>query len=202
MRSQQAKNSHRLLNTRYLTILVIIGSMGLYSCKHSAQQNNPPAQAPVTLMQLLFGKGGGDHPFRNAMFGQDTKTVKASEKRVPDETDTNYLAYTLPVDTLHPDSVNGDIDSVTYFTIAYNFDKQKLNEIDEDIFLADDSIAANLAQRISDYFTEKYGEAATGSDSKVWSFKSNGKKIKVTLSDESAEYDYGKLSLVFYCEDY
>jgi hypothetical protein len=201
MRFRKAENSQRLLNTRYLAILVIVCSLAFYSCKHNPQQNTIPAQAPVSFLQLLFGKNS-DHPFRNVMFGDDPKTVKASEKRIPDETDTNYLAYTLPVDTLRPDSVNGDVDSVTYFTIAYNFDKQKLNEIDEDVFLADDSIAACLAQRISDSFTEKYGEAATGSDSKVWSFKSKGKKIKVTLSDESAEYDYGKLSLVFYCEDY
>lgn len=202
MKSRKAENSHLLLNIKYLLLFAIAGTLGLYSCKHSQQQGNNQSSRPVSPMQLMFGKTDKDHPFRNVMFGDNPKTVLASEKKAPDETDTNYLSYTFPLDTLHADSVNDEIDSVTYFTIAYNFDQQKLNEIDEDVFLATDSIAAGLADRISDYFTDKYGEAAKGSDSKVWNFKSKGKKINITLSDKSAESDYSRLELVFYCEDY
>jgi hypothetical protein len=182
------------------TILIFVIAVLFYACKSNKDKSAEKNATQVSLTQLLIGDGS--HVFRNASFGQDPKTVAASEKKTPDETDTNYLSYTLPVDTLHADSVNEDIDSLNYFTIAYNFDQQKLNEIDEDVFLTNDSIAAKVATRLSDYFTSKYGESASGSDSKVWSFKNNGKKMKVTLSDQSDEYDYGKLSLVFYCEDY
>jgi hypothetical protein len=201
MKFRQAVNSYRLMKFSLFTALAIASGLCFYACKHSSDQNNPPKPAQkISLIELLIGKKDG--VFRNVTFGVDPKTVKASEKRAPDETDTNYILYTLPIDTLNIDSVNEEIDSVSYFTIAYNFDQQKLNEIDEDVFVASDSIAAGLAQRLSDYFTNKYGESATGSDTKVWSFTSKGKKMKVTLSDQSAEYDYGKLSMVFYCEDY
>jgi len=201
MKFRQAGNSHHLTKSSFLIALTIIGALCLYSCKHSSDQNNTPKTTQkVSLIELLLGKKDGI--FRNVTFGIDPKTAKASEKRTPDETDTNYILYTLPIDTVNVDSVNEEIDSVSYFTIAYNFDQQKLNEIDEDVFVETDSIAAGLTQRLSEYFTSKYGESASGSDTKVWSFTNKGKKMKVTLSDQSAEYDYGKLSMVFYCEDY
>jgi len=171
-----------------------------YGCKGHQQDNTKALPKKVNLIQLLIGSG--PNVFRNVTFGADPKTVEGSEKKTPDETDTNYISYSMPLDTLHADSVNEDIDSLNYFTIAYNFDQQKLNEIDEDVFLTNDSVAAVLSNRLSDYFTDKYGQSASGSDSKVWSIKSKGKKFKVTLSDQSEEYDYGKLSLVFYSEDY
>jgi hypothetical protein len=197
MKIRLAGNSHRPTNTGL--IIVIAFSALLYGCNHGNKQDNKSLTV-VSPLQLMIGKG--DNVFRNVAFGADPKTVKAAEKKMPDEVDTNYISYSFPMDTLHADSVNEEIDSNNYFAIAYNFDQQKLNEIDEDIFLASDSVAAHLAQRFSDYFTDKYGESANASDSKVWSFTKKGQKIKVTLSDQSQEYDYGKLSLVFYCEDY
>jgi hypothetical protein len=202
MKSRQAGNSYILTKFSLFVALLIACTLCFDGCKHASEQNNnpPKTEQKISLIELLLGKKDGI--FRNVTFGIDPKTVKASEKRAPDETDTNYIAYTMPIDTVNIDSVNEDIDSVSYFNIAYNFDQQKLNEIDEDVFVATDSVAAGLAQRLSNYFTGKYGESASGSDAKVWSFSSKGKKMKVTLSDQSEEYDYGKLSLVFYCEDY
>jgi len=128
--------------------------------------------------------------------------VLNSEKKIPDENDTDDITYTLPIDTLRPDSVNEPFDSVNYFTITYYFDKEKLNEVDEDIYLESDSVAANLMGRLSDYLTSKYGDYASKVDSRVWSTMRNGKKEWITLSDQSEEYDNGKLLLVFYSEDY
>lgn len=209
MKTRQAGKSHSHIPANSFITLVAC-SLFLYSCHSNTQQQNtatnsvvkPAAIRPhsVSIIELLVGNG--KNAFRNVSFGDNPKTVQNSEKKAADEIDTNYVSYTLPLDTLNADSVNEEIDSLNYFSIAYNFDQQKLNEIDEDIFLATDSVAAGVAQRFTDYFTNKYGEAATGSDEQVWSFTSKGKKVKVTLSDQSAEYDYGKLSLVFYCEDY
>jgi len=198
MKIRQAGNSRSLLTLNVLSV-IILGFI-LQSCHN----NNPPpvtkTTKPVSLIELLIGNG--DHPFRNTSLGEDPKTVIKSEKKSPDETDTNYVSYTMPMDTLHPDSVNADIDSLNYYTIAYNFDQQKLNEVDEDIFLATDSAASILLNRLTEYFSNKYGDGAQGSDSMVWSFTRKGKKMTVSLSDQSEEYDYGKISLVFYSEDY
>jgi hypothetical protein len=173
----------------------------LYACNSGNKQSDPQKAAPkVNPIQLLIGNG--TNVFRNVSFGVDPATVKSSEKKAPDEIDTTYISYSLPLDTIHADSVNEEIDSLNYFTIVYNFDQQKLNEIDEDVLLANDTAASVLSSRLADYFTNKYGTPANGSDAMVWSFKHKGKKMKVTLSDQSEEYDYGKLSLVFYCEDF
>jgi hypothetical protein len=152
------------------------------------------------LIELLVGNG--NNLFRSVDLGTDFKTVLGSERKIPDENDTDDITYTLPIDTLKPDSVNEAFDSVNYFTITYYFQKDKLNQVEEDIYLETDSIAANLNGRLTDYFTSKYGQYASGNDSRVWNTMRKGKKEWITLSDQSEEYDGGKLSLVFYSEDY
>ncbi len=186
-------------------ILYVITLTFLSSCRNGRPGGSNCGYADkkkgnISLVSLLIGSG--NFYFRNiSRPGESLEDVKKSEKKAPDETDSNYLAYTLNMDTLHPDSVNGDIDSVNFFTIAYNFEQQKLTEIDEDVFLATDSMAANLYSRLSGAFTARYGKGNEAGDSMVWSYKSEGKNLNVSLSDQSPEYDYGKLSLVFYSED-
>jgi hypothetical protein len=198
MKIRQAGNSHSLVKSTLLFAAGLI--LALAACHDPAKKDDKAQPRQVNLIELLIGSG--DHTFRKVSLGDDPKTVKAAEQKIPDETDTNYISYSLPMDTLHADSVNGDIDSLNYFTIAYNFDHQKLNEIDEDVFLATDSAGGLLAKRLTAYFSNKYGEPAQESDSMVWSYTKSGKKISISLSDQSEEYDYGKLSLVFYCESY
>lgn len=176
------------------------------ACNNSTNVNtnsdtgNLKAEQKTNIIQLLIGHG--NYLFRSVNLGTDFKTVLASEKKVPDENDTDDITYTLPLDTLRPDSVNEPFDSVNYFTITYYFDKGKLNEVDEDIYLETDSAAANLLGRLTNYLSSKYGDFASQNDSRVWSTTRNGKKEWVTLSDQSEEYDNGKLLLVFYSEDY
>lgn len=153
----------------------------------------------IGLVQLLIGERG--NYFRKIEPGENLDAVKKSEKKSPDELDSNYLAYTLPMDTLHPDSVNEDIDSLNFFTISYNFDMQKLTDANEDIFLTSDSVASKLYSRLFSRFTAEYGAGIQADDCMIWSYKIAGKNMKVSLSDQSPEYDYGKLSLVFYSED-
>jgi hypothetical protein len=177
-----------------LTIFCIV----LVSCRSKNNGKVTPYQIPLT--QLLVGDG--HQMFRKVTLGADSKTVLASEKKKPDENDTNYIFYSLPMDTLYPDSVNETVDTLNFYTVAYNFDQQKLNEIDEDVYVSTDSIAASLQGRLSDYFTTKYGEGTKESDHIIWKLKKIGSKTaKLSLSDESEEYDYGKLSLVYYLED-
>jgi len=183
----------------YISLAVITAfCITLVSCHHKNGEKLTPTQ--ITLVQLLLGDG--TNQFRKVSLGMEPKAVLAAEKKKADENDTNYIFYSLPMDTLYPDSVNEQADTLNYFTIAYNFDQQKLNEIDEDVFLSTDSSAAALTSRLSDYFTTKYGDGMKESDHIIWKLKKvNGKTAKLSLSDESEEYDYGKLSLVYYLED-
>jgi hypothetical protein len=174
-------------------ILTIIYS----GCHNSNSNNNTPQK--VSLIQLLVGNG--NKLFRSVDLGADFKTVLNSEKKIPDENDTDDISYSLPIDTLRPDSVNETIDSVNYFTLTYYFDKEKLNEVDECIYLASDSTAANLLQRLTNYLSSKYGDYTSQNDSRVWRVKKD-KKDWVSLSDQSEEYDNGKILLVFWGEDY
>jgi len=170
----------------------------LVSCNSNSNKKLTPSQ--ISLVQLLIGDG--TNQFRHVSLDMDIKSVTTTEKKTPDEKDTNYVFYSLPMDTLYPDSVNEGVDTLNYFTVAYNFDGQKLSEIDEDIYVATDSAAASLKARLVDYFTTKFGDGQVDGDNIVWKLKkSTGKRTKVSLSDESEEYDYGKLSLVYYNED-
>ncbi len=176
------------------------------SCRNSnntGSNSNPPTQKAtqkISLVKLLVGNGNSF--FRAVELGSDFKTVLNSEKKVPDENDTDDISYTFPIDTLQPDSVNEPIDSVNYFKVTYYFDKGKLNEVDEDVYLENDSAAAILLDRLTGYLNLKYGDYAGQNDSRVWSTMRNGKKDWVSLNDQSDEYDSGKISLVFYSEEY
>lgn len=176
------------------------------SCNNSTSKANtaiaigPKAERKESLIELLIGNS--DKVFRSVNLGADSKTVLNSEKKIPDENDTDDISYTLPMDTLQPDSVNEPIDSVSYFKITYYFDKGKLNEVEEDIYMESDSLAANLLERFTDYFGLKYGNYASRNDSRVWEITHGGKKDWVSLGDQSEEYNSGKLLLVFYSEQY
>lgn len=169
-----------------------------------ASNNTTPASPKgpqgISVIKLLLGNG--NTLFRSVDLGTNFKTVLSAEKKIPDENDTDDISYTMPIDTIRPDSVNEPFDSVNYYKITYYFDKEKLNEIDEDIFLESDSSAAKLLDRLTDYFTSKYGDYASRNDSRVWSVSHNGKKEWIALSDQSEEYDNGKLLIVLYSEEY
>jgi hypothetical protein len=167
---------------------------------NNSNPTNPAVEQKTSLIKLLIGNGS--NLFRSIDLGVNFKTVLSAEKKIPDENDTDDISYTMPIDTTRPDSVNEPFDSVNYFKITYYFDKEKLNEVDEDIYLESDSSAANLLDRLTDYFSIKYGDYATQNDSRVWSVKHKGQKEWISLSDQSEEYDNGKLLLVLYSEEY
>jgi hypothetical protein len=193
MKLREIKHPHILLLFTITTF-----SIAFISCRDHSKDKVTPTQ--ISLVQLLVGDGTSQ--FRHVALGMDLKTVLGAEKKIPDEKDSNYLYYTLPMDTLYPDSVYEHADTLNNFQIAYNFDQQKLTDIDEDVFVATDSAAAALKLKLADYFTTKYGDGTVNGGSTIWKIKKMaGKTAKVSLSDESEEYDFGKLSLVYYLED-
>ncbi len=191
--------------TRIFGLLIIGLSALIYdACNNPNKENtiatnNPTVEHKVSLIKLLVGDG--NNFIRSVNLGEDFKAVLNSEKKIADGNDTDDISYTFPIDTLQPDSVNEPIDSVNYYKITYYFDKEKLNEVDEEVYLESDSIAAVVLERFSNYMTTKYGDYVSQNDSRVWSFTHKGKKKWITLSDKSEEYDNGKLLLVFYSED-
>jgi hypothetical protein len=179
----------------YIHVIIIL-SVAYCGCHNPTPAGNtagPSAKNAHSISTVNLLLGNGTNLFRTLDLGADYKTVLNAEKRIPDENDTSDISYTMPLDTLQPDSVNESIDSVNYFTLTYFFDREKLNEIDESVFLPNDSIAANLLGRLTDYLSSKYGDYASQNDSRVWNTKHNGKKEWITLSDQSEEYDTGKL---------
>jgi len=196
------KNSSRI----YL-VLGIFSILIYTACNNSINNNsnnsnskNPAVEQKVSLIKLLLGNG--NNLFRSIDLGVDFKTVLNAEKKIPDENDTDDISYTMPIDTIQPDSVNEPFDSINYYKITYYFDKEKLNEIDEDIYLESDSSASLLLDRLTEYFSSKYGDYASQNDSRVWSVSHKSKKEWISLSDQSEEYDNGKLLLVLYSEEY
>lgn len=196
-------------NKKFPGFYVLAGSMLVlfYSaCNNSTNTTNSPSvntpktEQKVNLVQYLLADK--NHLFRSVDLGTDPQSVLSTETKLPDEKDSADIIYTLPLDTIHPDSVNEAIDSVNYFTVTYYFDKGNLNEIDEDIYLESDSSAAKLLERLTEHLTSKYGDYASQNDSRVWNTTHNGKKEWITLSDQSEEYDNGKLLLVLYSEEY
>lgn len=195
---------HSALKWIYIHAIILL-SVLYCGCHNSTPANNtsgPSVKSVHSISAVNLLIGNGTNLFRTIDLGADYKTVLNSEKRIPDENDTSDISYTMPMDTLHPDSVNEPIDSVNYFTITYFFHKEQLNEVDEEVFLPNDSLAANLLERLTDYLSSKYGDYASQNDSRVWNTKHNGKKEWITLSDQSEEYDTGKLLLVLYSEEY
>jgi hypothetical protein len=193
-----------------LNVIYILAITFIYSCNcscnnysnktGSSNTNIPKGEQRISLIKLLIGNGS--NLFRLVDLGADSKTVLNSEKKIPDENDTDDISYTIPIDTIQPDSVNESFDSVNYFKITYYFDREKLNEIDEDIYLENDSIASVILGRLTDNISSKYGDYATQNDSRVWKITQKGKKEWISLSDQSEEYDIGKLLLVYYSEEY
>jgi hypothetical protein len=200
------KIHNKSLLAKITGIIVGIVVVLLYSsCNNSTNNSNTPPDNFVkgrpkpSLIKILLGDGR--NLFRSVNLGTDFKTALGSEQKIPDENDTDDISYTFPIDTLQPDSINEPIDSVNYFKITYYFHKEKLNEIDEDIYLESDSSAAILLNRLTEYLSLKYNDYTTQNDSRIWSLSNKGKKEWVSLSDQSEEYDNGKLQLVFYSED-
>lgn len=177
----------------YTLCLLILFSLFFYSCYNNGISSQGKTNKTSELELLL---GNGKYLFRNIHLASSPAEVMKSEPFVPEEKDSEYISYSLPLDT---GKLNYN-DTLNYFTIDYNFDKNKLYEIDEDIYIRSDSGASSLYSNIKEYFTSKYGDGVNNMDGLLWTVNENDLKVKISLTDESEEYDYGKISLVLYDE--
>ena len=125
--------------------------------------------------------------FRKIELGMTKSEVKQKESATPKEEEEDYLYYEFPTD------------SNNLYSIAYSFDSTGLTEIQTDIFVGAEEEASNMFNRFKAYYEHKYGQSENETDLLVWTTRSaKYTNIKVSLNDESADYNSGKLSLSFY----
>ena len=81
---------------------------------------------------------------RGANLGASVRAIRANEPHGLTENDSTYLFYEFTIDT------------TTYYTVAYNFVSDSLNEIRIDVYLRDDEGAAALTTKLKKYFSSKF----------------------------------------------
>lgn len=129
--------------------------------------------------------------FRGLSLGMDLKNVKSIEKTGLIEEDSGYLYYEIP------------LDRNSSFNLSYDFDEKGLKEIQSDVFLKDEIQFNDLLNNIRMYFDNKYGKAEIDNGFWVWAKKTEKEgNIKITLTDESDDFQFNKLSLAVYNADY
>lgn len=87
-----------------------------------------------------------------------------------------------------------------YYVLNYVFENKKLKEIWFDLFVDTDKDAEVIANDFTGFFDKKYGSHFVEMGYNVWLIQDSTKKQTgiINLSDESAEYGYGKLNLTIY----
>lgn len=109
----------------------------------------------------------------------------------------SYLYYDIPM------KKKGTTKNANSFTIAYNFEDEKLYEIQVDIYIEDQSDCEHIYEGLIDLFERKYGPHTKDEDYLVWNTRtSEGDNISYELVDESSQYKSGKLSLTIFNVDY
>ena len=125
-----------------------------------------------------------DGIFRGVLLGDLFEKIRSSENGTLLEQDSSYLFYEYKLDS-----------SDTY-TVEYQFENKKLSEIRLDVYIKDVRNWKILFENLKEYFNEKYGNCTSENESFIW--RTNAGSIQIVLTDESADYDEGILSLEFF----
>lgn len=158
----------------------------LFSCsekKENAFEKYDPA------LESVFRNDS--NVFRNFNLGTKIDSVLKKELSKPKESDTDYLYYEYPIDTIGT------------FNIAYTFDYGDLAEIQSDIFINRQSKTDTLFNALKNYFDDHYGPSHVDMGFTVWSVPSEFySEVKINLSNESADFSVpnspGKISIWIY----
>jgi hypothetical protein len=104
--------------------------------------------------------GGGEGTIRGFDLGDPISKVKANENFEQFDEEENILSYTFET------KKNEIVD------VLYTYDASKLlSEVQLDIYLNSDSSAQFIAESLSHYFTQKYGQPIEGATKPTWSLK-------------------------------
>ena len=168
---------------KYFSLLFLI--LIIVSCNQP--KSKLAAYGPVFESVMLTENG----VFRGLRLGDKMDSVRLHEVAKPIETDSGYLYYEMKLDT-----------SGT-FNITYNFDDNKLDEIQSDIYMNNTATADEVFTKFKTYFDNHYGESQTQQGYTVWTVKSEKYgSARINLSNESANFTVdkapGKISLWIY----
>lgn len=127
--------------------------------------------------------------FRGITIRSSIEEVKKKESVAPGNEESDYLFYEIPLDKKNE-----------YYTLGYSFNEKGLYEILLDVYLDKPEDALQLFQDMKENFKSRYGNPEQEDETTVvWTIKSEkSEEVEITLSDESASYNSGKLSVSFY----
>lgn len=127
--------------------------------------------------------------FRNVFIRSSLEEVKKAESIPPKNEESDYLFYEIPL---------GEKDN--YFTVGYSFNEKGLYEILLDVNLLKTEDALQLFMDIKEDLKLRYGNPRQEDETTlVWTIKTEkSEEVEITLTDESASYETGKISLSFY----
>ncbi len=124
-------------------------------------------------------------------------SMENSTKLADHSRSNTYLYYDIPM------KKKGNTKNANSFTLAYNFEDEKLYEIQVDIYLENEGDCQHIYEGLVDLFSRKYGPSTQDEDYLVWNTRlDDGDNISYELVDESSEYKSGKLSLTIFNVDY
>ena len=165
----------KLLRLLLVCFLVLL----LGSCKRSALAPYGPVFEAIFKTDTSL--------FRGTSLGTAKAVVKQLEtvglKEENQDDGVDYLFYELKTD------------SAVSYTVAYYFPDQHLNSIEADFYLENEPRGAALFSTFKAYFDSRFGPSTQEGDFFNWVTVIHGKKIEISLADESPTYRKGKLTL-------
>lgn len=84
------------------------------------------------------------------------------------------------------------------YTYECKFDNKGLYELTLEIHLKDQPDADSLYMDFANYYSKRYGMAQTPEGRTMWVTDEGKRPAKIILEDNTAEYNYGKLTIVFF----
>lgn len=175
----------RITNNNFFPVLLL--AVVISSCTKPKSKLSPYGPVFENVMRSDSGV------FRGFSLGDQPGFVLSKEQGKPIESDSAYLYYEYP------------LDSVGSFNITYNFDDFGLSEIQSDIYITNPDKADEVFSKFKAFFDDHYGKSESRMGFSVWSVKSEKyREVQINLSDESTDFTAaaapGKISLWIYPE--
>ena len=162
---------------KILNHFFIAGCIFILSCSN----NSKISEYSNTFQKIIKNDKG---LFRGFLPGDSLRNIQASENGTLLEGDSTYLFYEYKLDS-----------SDTY-TLEYQFENKLLSSVRADVYMKDIVQWKIVFENFREFFNTKYGNCSRQQDSFVW--KINNGSIHVVLTDESANFEEGILSLEIY----
>jgi len=168
----------------FRNILLALFLLGSIACSSKKEPGSKVEEYSPVLKRIVRNDNG---LFRGVNIGMGIEEVKKLENDLkPDDEAENYLSYSFAFN----DTIQGNI--------YYNFEAG-LDEIGVDVFREKKKECDWLFIDFKNYFTKRYGAPREDNLLLIWYVKDQGKEgAEITLSDESKDYGYGKLTITIF----